>query len=902
MRLEHWLFSIPLRLRSLFRWAQADQELDDELHDHLERKTDEYVAQGMTQAEAHRRARLDLDGIEQTKEKCRDARRVNWIQDFVQDLRFGLRLLRKNPGFTTVAVLTLALGIGANTAIFSVVNGAFLRPLPVIDPQQLVVLACTVKGYSDPRNVSYPDFLDYRSQATHAFSDMTLYQIDSDALVFDNHAEKIITMYVTGNYFSMLGVQPAVGRLIAPNEGWTPGADPIVVLGYSYWQRRFNGDSGVIGKSVLLNKHPVTIIGVAARQFHGTWWFADVDAYLPESQRESPGAPYWTHRDLRGIGGDFVLGRLKPGVTLGQAQASLAVVAQRLAQQYPETNKDVTPEVFPERIARPQPSAASSIPLMVGVFLSLAIVVVLAAGINVVNLVLVRANTRQRELAIRSSLGASKLRLAEQFILESLLLALAAGALGLLLSAWVGKVLTAICAPVDLPWFRIDFSPDWRVFMYAFGTTLFIGVLVGLVSARRACRVDLNASLHEGGRGYSGGRHRQRALHALVIVQLAASVTVLIAAGLLVRSLENALHMDLGFDPRSLVRLNLEASQAGLDEVQGKRFYEELLERVRVLPGVEAATYSHAVPFGNTGFHSKNLRIEGHPLLPGQAAPMISYNIVEPRYFETLRMPILRGRSFTEADNESAPRVAVINESMAKRFWPAEDPMGKRFQMLGGPDESWIQVVGIAPNSQYADPSLQPQPYFYVPLAQRYDSVLILQVRSRLPTSTLVPELEEQIRALAPALPVSNVLTMEQQLNGANGFFLFHVGANLASGLGTIGLLLAVIGVYGVVSYAANQRIQEFGVRLVLGAQRRDIAKMVFGQGSRLTCLGLLAGMFAAAASGRLMASLLWGVSFIDPLTFISVAALLTLITLAAYYIPARRAMRADPMIALRCE
>jgi len=818
---------------------------------------------------------------------------------FWQDLRFGLRVLTKSPAFTTVAVLTLALGIGANTAIFSVANGTVFRPLPVRQPEQIVVLACREKGIADPLSLSYPDFLDYRAQAG-AFTDMLAYEIGSDAFAADNRAEEIITTHVTGNYFSMLGIQPAAGRLISPNEGSAPGADPVLVLGYSYWQRRFNGDPQVIGKTVLLNGRPETIIGVAPKQFHGTWWFADPDAYIPFSQSASTTKSFWTDRGARGEGGLAVLGRLKPQVTFPQALASLDLVARRLAQQYPATNKDISPEIFPERLARPQPGAASVMPLMVAAFLGLAAVVLIAATINVVNLLLARANTRRQEIAVRAALGASRVRLARQLMTENLLLALAGAGVGIFLSAWLSQLLAAICIPADFPWFRVDFTLDWRVLSYALATALIIAFLMSLLPVRRASRVDLNTELHEGGRTLSGGVKRNRAQAALVVVQIAGSMVVLIIAGLLVRGLRNAERMDIGFDPHGVVNFTMEVEQAGMNQAQGKQFYARLIEDVRALPGVEAATYADSVPFCTSGWHVARLEIEGQTLSPEKPAPTMSYNVVAPSYFQVLHMPILEGRGFSNNDDENAPRVAVINQALAARFWPGENPVGKRFKMAGG-DSAWLQVIGVARNGQYGSPSLQPEPHFYVPLAQQYERLLILQVRSALPPSALSRDVQEQIRSLAPALP-AHVLTMEQQINGANGLFLFHVGAEVASALGTLGMVLAMIGVFGVMSYSVGQRRHEFGIRMALGAQRRDILEAALRPGTIRVAFGLGLGLLLSVLASRAMASLFWGVSALDPLTFAAVAALLLLVALLACWLPARRAVRVDPVVALRHE
>jgi len=887
-------------LRSLFRKELVDAELDEELRGFLEMAAEEKIKQGMSRKDALRAVRLERGSLEVSKEVVRAAGWESFVETLWQDIRFAARMLAKNPSFTAVAVLTLALGMGANTAIFSVANGTVFRPLPVYHPEQIVVLASRQKDVADPQNVSYPDFLDYR-RATDAFSDMLAYEIGSDAFAIDNRAEEVITTYVTGNYFSMLGIQPAVGRLISPNEGGTPGVDPVLVLGYSYWRRRFNADPQVIGKTVLLSGRPETIIGVAPKQFHGTWWFADVDAYLPLSQKASAHDTFWMDRGARGEGGFFVLGRLKPFVSNRQALASLDVVAQRLAQQFPATNKDISPEIFPERLARPQAGAASAMPLMVAAFLGLAAVVLIAATINVVNLVLARANTRCQEMAVRAALGASRIRLMRQWLTENLLLALAGAVAGIFLSAWLSRVLAVICVPADFPWFRVDFTVDWRVVTYALTAAVFVGFLMTLLSMRRASRVDLNTALHEGGRAQFGSLRPNRAQAALVVVQIAGSMVVLIIAGLLLRGLRNAERMDLGFDPRGVVNFNLDVTQAGMNEMQGKQFYTRLIEDVRALPGVQAANYAHSVPFSTTGFYVAHPDIEGYVLPPGRSTPAVTYNIVSPSYFQSLHMSLVAGRGFSEADDENAPLVAVINQAMAARFWQGENPIGKRFKM-GAASSPWVQVIGVAHNGQYNFPSLRPEPYLYMPLAQRYEPLLYLQVRSGLPTSALAREVQERVRSMAPALPVQSVLTMEQQIGGATGLFLFRVGADVAGALGTLGLILAVIGVYGVMTYSVDQRRHEFGIRMALGAGRGDVLEAVLRPGARLLAFGLGLGMLLSVLASRAMGSLFWGVSATDPLTFAGVATLLLAVALVACCVPARRATRVDPMVALRYE
>lgn len=818
------------------------------------------------------------------------------LETFGQDLRYATRNLRKNPGFAAVAIATLAVGIGANTAIFSVVNSLFLRPLPVQDPYRLVVLAPREKGSAEFHDLSYPDFRDYRAQAG-AFSDMLAYSLGFEGLAVDQRPDQVLISYVTGNYFSMLGIQPALGRLILPAEAETAGAAPVLVLGHTYWQRHFNSDPKIVGKSARLNGHAVTIVGVAPEKFHGTFSLAETDAYAPFSELALDDPSFWTSRgrgDLRAIA------RLKPGISLKQGRASLELVAQRLAQQYPDTDKHTHMEAYPEWRARPQPDAAGVWPAMVGIFLALAFIVLLVACVNLANILRARANARESEMAVRSALGAVRGRLIRQLLTENVLLALVGGAAGIVLSAWISSVLSSICTPIDLPIMQLDFRPDWRVFAYAFGIALLAGLIVGVGPALHASRSNLSIVLHAGGRTLAGGRRRIRARNTLVITQVAASMVLLIAAGLFVRSLQAAQHMNLGFDPHHLLNVSMDVREIGYDEARGKKFYQELMEQTRALPGVESAAYIFSVPLFHDRFIA-SVTFEGRPVQPGQALPEVGYNVIDPALLKTLRIPILRGREFTAADNQTATPVAIVSQAMADRFWPGEDPIAKRFRMRKSTNP-WLEVVGVARNAKFESPTPKAEPYFYVPLAQNYEAKMTLQVRSSIAPESLTGAVVHQIHALAPDLPLYDVRTMEESLGGTTGFFLFRVGADLAGGLGILALFLTTIGVYGVISYAAAQRTHEIGLRMALGAVSGDILRMVLRQGVRLIGTGVLIGLAIAFAVSRLLANMLVGVSASDPITYASVAVLLGGLALVAGYIPARRAMRVDPMVALRHE
>jgi predicted permease len=812
-----------------------------------------------------------------------------------QDMRQGVRMLLKSPGFTLTVTLTLALGIGANAAVFSIVNTLLLRPLPVADPQNLYVLAAVHQENQEPHSISWKDFIDYRE--SRVFSDAAGYSIGFAGLSVDNRADRIAVAYVTGNYFSMLGVSPAHGRLILPGEGQAYGADPVIVLGHSYWKERFNGDPSIVGRTVQVNAKPFTVVGVVPESFVGTYALVEFEAYLPHAML--PQEEYRETTEKRDNHSIRVLARLGPGMSMARAQAGLDLVSKQLEQQYPDTNRTVRTRLIPERLARPEPNSADQNPYVAGVFLLLVGLVLLVACVNVVNLLMVRATVRQRELAVRAALGAGRRRLVRQLLTESLLLALAGGVMGAAIGRWLSRMIARIPLPADIP-IRFDLSFDWRVFAYIAAVALGSGLLVGLLPALRASRADLNEVLREGGRGLADGSTRQRLRSALVVAQVAVSLVVLVAAGLLVRSVQRAQSVDLGFDYAQVLSLSMDVSQQGVDEVRGRAFYRALEDRIRALPGVESISYAYSVPFGYYNV-AEYLEIEGKPVPKDQQRAAVSYNAVGPDYFETMRIPLLRGRTFTAQDDERALKVAVINQLMADRMWPGEDAIGRRFGAQGA-DSPWIEVVGIAKDGKYNYIFQDPTMYYFVALEQDYRAMRAMHVRTAGSPEALAPAVQREVRALNPQLPVYDVRSMRRMLDGPNGFFLLHMGALFGGALGLLGLVLALIGIYGVVSFTASQRTQEIGVRMALGAQRRDILRLVVGGGLTLVVCGIILGLAAALGVSRLMGNLLFGISSTDTLTFVTVPLALATMALVASYVPALRATRIDPIKALRCD
>lgn len=822
------------------------------------------------------------------------------MASFWQDLRYAWRSLAKAPGFLIIAVVTLGLGVAVNTTIFSVVNGLLLRPLPVPHPEQLTVLTMDLPGNSSDHTFSYPDYKDVQAQ-NDAFSSVFGYRVSLGGLDFDGKGDHCIFSRVTGNYFSALGVKPLLGRLISPTEGQTPDADPVIVLGYSYWQKRFGGDPNIIGKQVELNNRPATIVGVAPKEFHGTYFILDMEAYVPVN------APFYgdsstnakqvlSQRDDRSL---TLMARLKPDVSLKQAKVALAVLAHRLSDTYPQSDKGAAINIYPEKLARPDPDPDNTGGLAALAFMTLAGLVLLVACFNVANVLLVRATARQRDMAVRAALGAGRWRLVRQHLTESFVLALAGGVAGVLLGSWASGFLGSLNLRTEVP-LRFDFSSDLRVYLFAFGAVCLTGFVVGLIPALRVARTDAGVILHEGGRTSSDGPRRHFARSSLVVAQVAGSLLLLIVAGLFVRSLGKAEQVNLGFEPDQVLNVTLSPDEVGYKEDRGREFYRELLPRVRALPGVVSAAEAFTVPMGLIGSDNEVI-IEGHPLKPGEQAPNIANNMVSPGYFQTMRIPLLEGRDFTDADGKDAPRVAIINRKMADQFWPNEDPIGKRFEKKAS-DHKPITVVGVVQTVKYKGIIETPQPFFYLPLDQEYLAFRTIQVRTSVPPTSLAGPLEALVRELGPNVPITEVQTMSDALNNANGFFLYRFGAQATATLGLLGLILAVVGVYSVVSYAGAQRTHEMGIRMALGAERKDILQLVLGQGVTVVGIGIALGLVLAFAIARVFSGMLVGIGAGDPLTYSVASVLLLAIALFACWIPAYRATRIDPISALRYE
>jgi predicted permease len=823
------------------------------------------------------------------------------VTTLLQDLRYGWRMLAKSPGLTAVVAITLALGIGANALIFSIVNGFLLRPLPVPHPERIAVLAATQKAdLTLAYSFSYPEFTDFRKQAA-PFAELFGYTLGLRGLSADNRADQILACFVTGNYFSALGATPALGRLIQSDEEDQPGRQPVVVLAYSYWQQRFGASPSVVGNEVRVNGRSATIVGVLPPQFHGTQMLTDPGIYLPFNARtvlDQASNNGLADRSARFIN---VLGRLKPGVSFSQAQASTDVIAARLARQYPATDGTVTVRIYRERLARPFPVGNNVVPILGVLFLVLAALLLLLACMNVTNVLLARSAVRMREMVLRAALGAGRSRLMRQVLTETILLGLIGGCLGVMLGLWAnpGDLFRLVNQHVQL-----DVSFDWHVFAYSLAASVFAGLFVGLWPALRASRADLNHSLQDGGRSETSGARGNRLRSALVIAQVAGSLMMLVVAGLFVRSLQNAESMYLGFDPDGLLTVSVDPNAVGFDEARGTEFYRQLKARVLALPGVQSVGEAYAVPLaGTNSAYAARVTIEGRQLARDQQPPMLFFNNVDASYFATMRIPLLRGRAFTDLDNQSATPVAVVSRYMAEKFWPHQDAIGKRFTFHGpyGPAKT-VEIIGVVGDGKYIFIAEGSNPYFYVPLAQNFTSMRALQVRSSVPPEKLLQPVQKEIHGLAPDLPIMDAKTMRESLGGATGLLFFRTGAQVASGLGCIGLILAVVGLYGIVAFTVAQRTREIGIRMALGGSAGDVLGLILRQGVGMVAIGLGIGLLAALGITRVMTRLLIGVGPSDPLTYMTVAVLLSVIALLACWIPARRATRVDPGVALRYE
>lgn len=894
------------RLRALFLKERVEQELDEELRFHLERETDENIRRGMTPEDARLAALRSFGGVELMKEKCRDTRGTRWLADLLQDLRYGVRILAKKPGFTMVAALALALGIGVNTAILSAVNGFVLRPLPVENPEELIALHSGKKMDAEVwGEFSYPNYLDLREQ-NRSFSDLCASEETSAGISSSEsrnagdseRAEVVWGELVSSNYFEVMGVKPVLGRGILPEEDRMPNAHPVTVISHSLWQQRFSADPGVVGKTIYLNGQPFTIIGVMPESFLGSTFYLRYAFWAPLMMAQQFGrrAEWQTDRSYAIFN---LYGRLKPGLTMAQAEADLNQVVAALGQSYPKENADTKIQLTTELDSRY--TGATKI-IKYGGLLALCVsgLVLLLACANVANLMLARAATRAREIGIRLAIGASRGRIVRQLLTESVLLALMGGVLGLALAYWGSDVMRASFPPVPYP-VSFDFSPDSYVLKWMLLVSLLTGVIFGLAPALLASRTDLVAVIKGGGAGPSHSRRRLNLRGALVIAQVTISLVVLVCAGLFIRSLAQARQTDPGFEAENLVTMMINPGLLSYDPQTTRRFFQELQHRLEAQPGVRAAALVNEMPLQVDNLSRGPVVKEGEIDPPPNQGVNSDCSLVTPKYFDAMRIALLQGRDFTDRDTADAPPVVIVNQEFARRFYgSAENAMGKRFRL--GQGTPLMEIIGIAKDGLYNTLYEARQHFMYLPVYQhpRTSMTVLISAQSAGDLKTVVESARREIAQLDARLPVVGVMMAEENLSIA--YWGPRVAAGMATTFGVLALVLATMGLYSVMMYDVSQRTHEIGIRMALGASLRDVLRLIVGQGMRMALIGIVLGLMGALALTRVLGSLLLGIGTTDPVTFIGVPILLVAVALLACYIPARRAARVDPLVALRHE
>jgi len=805
---------------------------------------------------------------------------MSWLRD----LKYCLRGLRKAPVFVIAAAVTLGIGIGVNTAIFSSMDSMMLRPMPVKNGRNLIILQAQDNGLQFSRRISYPEYDDYRKLAIFRATSI-------DCLTVTNFkrggvTDRLWVEAVSGSFFPMLGLRPAAGRLFGGREE----SSPLLVLSYSYWKGKLGGDPGVIGSSVRLNAHDFTIIGIAPSSFHGAISYVDIDGFVPVKvqglQLDTNHRDYYAYR---------ILGRLKPGISLNQARAAAALLGSALEKQYPATNKGVRPIIMAETDSRPDPQATDTVRPMLVFGMALVLILLLIACANVANLLLVRTANRSREFAIRASLGATRAQMLRLIFGESSVLALAGLGAGLLLSSFITGWLNTIQPGVDFRYRMGDYSLDRRILAFTIAATALTALVCGLFPAWRVTRWDLNQIMKQG----SGtGSSRLRGSDLLVIAQIAASVVLLIAAGLCMRALSASSKIDVSYarEGREVFSFNL--SKQSYNSDAAATFERRLLDRVRALPGTTEAALVEFLPF--TGFSSEQIMREGEPSRKLQSGDTVMYNVVSPHYFRTAGTRLLAGRDFSEHDDSNSRPVAVVNAAFARHFWPDQPAIGKRFRL--GSNEPLVEIIGIVQTGKYFALGEAPRPLFFLPFWQHPVSNASLMVHSAAPVASVITAVRAQFHALDPELPVYGIMTMKHLIEDSYVFSPYRYGTQFATAFGLAGLLMAAIGIYGVISYSVAQRTREIGIRIGLGADRNRVLAMIMRQGLQLILAGGAIGLALAYTAAALFGHLMSGVKGTDPLAFGTAGVLILATGLIASYLPSRAAASVDPVIALRNE
>jgi predicted permease len=873
--------------RNLTRSRQVERELSDEVRSYVELATQAKVKDGLTEGEARREALVEFGGVEQVKEQVREARAGHFFETLFRDLQFGLRSLGKSPGFAAVAILTLALGIGANTAIFSIINAVVLQPLPYRAPDRLVKIWPEKIGTS----VSKQDYLDIKN-AAGSFDDIAAYSGWGFTITGNGDPAKLDGARATSTLFSLLGVNAVAGRTFLSNED-QPGHDKVALISYGLWQSRFGSDARIIGQPIIINGESHTLVGVMPKGFNflggqrcDLWLPATLDA----SNKEDFSNNYL-----------MLLGRLKQGVTIEQAQSEITEISQRVRQQRLKSLS--ADKGGSARVISLQVEMVGDMRTTLFVLLGTVGLLLLIACANVANLQLARTSTRQRELAIRAALGASRARLVRQLLTESCLLSFIGAVAGVFI-AWVGLNLLLTLIPADTP--RLgEIAISRPVLFFSLGVSLLAGVLFGLAPALQISKPDLQAPLKEGGRVSSDGLRGRRLRSLLVISEIALALMLVTSAGLLIKSFWRLQHVDPGFDAEQLLSFQLSPPDFAEDvsndaAARARTYYRQVLERLKSLPDVQLVGGIHLLPMGDSNW-DPGLRIEDRPLPPGSSQGTVNWRLVTPDYFRTIKIPLLSGRSFNESDNESGEKVAIINATLARKYWPDADPIGKRIGSGFEGKGNWTTVVGVVGDIKQHGLGSETRPEMYRPYFQHTSlPPMTLIVRSTSAPAALAASIRSAVWSVDKNVPITDLQPLTDVV--ARSISQPRSTMLMLSIFACIGLTLGIIGIYGVISYSVAQRTQEIGVRMALGARTLDILQLVVGQGLKLTLIGVAAGVAGALAVTRLMSSLLFGVSATDPATFIIIAGLLIAVALLACYLPARRATRISPVTALRYE
>jgi predicted permease len=863
-----------------------------EIAAHLEHETERLKEQGLSEVEARATARGAFGNLTRAQERFYESGRWLWWDHLTQDLRFGLRSLVKSPSFTAVAVLTLALGIGANTTIFSYVNALLLRPPSVVAaPAKLRALWNRLPD-GQYLQFSYPDYVYYRDHS-HVFSGLVAYSSDPERVSWKTGGDTGLVMgqLVSGNFFSVLGVKPILGRAFLPEEDQVPLKNPVVVLNHKFWQQRLGSDLKVIGTTLIFNGNGFSVVGVAPARFDGIEALSEPDFWTPMMmQRQiSPGMDLLTNRTGYWL---FVAGRTKPRITAEQAQADLSVLSKQLAQAFPKSNKGWDAAVMPLSGLPPEFNGVAA--PVTAILMAVVGLVLLIACANLANLLLARASRRTREMAIRSALGAGRGRIIRQMLTESAMLSLTAGVVAVGLSIFSGPLLLKLKPPM-LSFVNIQLPLDWRVLAFTLLVSLLAGFAFGVAPALRSSKVDVVSRLKE---ETTGGPARNRLRNVLVTGQVAVCTILLIGAGLCLRSLASASSIDPGFRVSNRLVVTLDLDILGYSENRGREFYNQVIDRVEALPGVASASVANHLPLGFARMAGV-FAIDGYQPPPGVPGIPVDDMGVGPGFFHTLGIPRLSGRDFNRQDNQTSPGVVIINEAMAQRYWPGQNPVGKQIY-LGIGKRSPLEIVGVVATGKYRSLQEENLPFLFRPFAQVYEAQAALVVQTTGDPKPMLAAVERAIQAVDPNLPVLDAETLAQYMSIP--LFLPRFTGALLGVFGVLALLLAALGLGGVVAYYVGLRTREFGVHMALGAEPRDVLALVVKQGMWLTLAGVLIGLVAALGVSRVLSGLLFGVRPTDPITYIGVALVLITTMLLACYLPARRATKVDPMVALRYE